>query len=119
MQSACRAVVVAAGAIDSTVLLLRSTSADFPPASATRPGLVGRYLHDHPRQWWTATPERPLRALAHPVYVARDQHDDADPLMGSSVTLGLSSTKERVRTYYRGRSTYVRGPGVRHDGPDP
>lgn len=99
-----RAVVVAAGAIDSTTLLLRSTSTDFPSGLGNSNGLVGRYLHDHPREWWTAVPERPMRALAHPVYVARDAHDDAEPLMGSSITLGLSATKERLRTYYRGRS---------------
>jgi choline dehydrogenase-like flavoprotein len=99
-----RAVVVAAGAIDSTVLLLRSTSADFPSGLGNTNGLVGRYLHDHPREWWTATPDRPLSALAHPVYVARTPHADAAPLMGSSITLGLAARKERLRTYYRGRS---------------
>ena len=40
-------------------------------------------------------------------------------LTGSSITLGLAPTKERLRTYYRGRVTLVRGAGVRHDGADP
>ena len=48
----CRAVVVAAGPIDSTVLLLRSRSDDFPAGLGNNAGLVGQYLHDHPREWW-------------------------------------------------------------------
>ncbi len=43
------------GPIDSTAaaaaLRRRPTSR---AASATRSGLVGRYLHDHPREWWPA-----------------------------------------------------------------
>ena len=98
-----RAVVVAAGAIDSTVVLLRSTSADFPAGLGNANGVLGRYLHDHPREWWTANPERRLRALSHPVYVARRSPAQSAPLMGSSLTLGLTSRAERLRTYYRGR----------------
>jgi choline dehydrogenase-like flavoprotein len=95
------AVVVAAGAIDSTALLLRSTSADFPTGLGNTEGLVGRYLHDHPRQWWTAKPDRRLPALGHPVYVTRVRHDDAKPLMATSLTLGLAARGERLKTYVR------------------
>jgi choline dehydrogenase-like flavoprotein len=95
------AVVVAAGAIDSTALLLRSTSDDFPTGLGNTEGLVGRYLHDHPREWWTASVGRRLPALAHPVYVARDRHDDAKPLMATSLTLGLAAKPERLKTYIR------------------
>ena len=99
-----RAVVVAAGAIDSTVVLLRSTSAEFPTGLGNTHGILGRYLHDHPREWWTASPARRLAALAHPVYVARRDPAQSAPLMGSSMTLGLTSRVERLRTYYRGRA---------------
>ena len=102
-----RAVVVAAGAIDSTVLLLRSTSDDFPAGLGNTHGLVGRYLHDHPREWWLAVPAQPLPALAHPVYVARRDHDRSGPLTGASLTLGLSTRAERLRTYYGGRSSAI------------
>ena len=102
-----RAVVVAAGAIDSTILLLRSTSDDFPAGLGNRHGLVGHYLHDHPREWWLARPADPLPALAHPVYVARRDHDHSDPLTGASLTLGLPTRAERLRTYYRGRSAMI------------
>jgi choline dehydrogenase-like flavoprotein len=95
------AVVVAAGPIDSTALLLRSTSADFPTGLGNTEGLVGRYLHDHPRDWWTASAGRPLPALAHPVYIARVRHDDAKPMMATSLTLGLATGAERLKTYIR------------------
>ena len=45
---ACRAVVVAAGAVNSAELLLRSSSADFPEGLGNTHGVLGRYLHDHP-----------------------------------------------------------------------
>jgi choline dehydrogenase-like flavoprotein len=99
-----RAVIVAAGAIDSTVLLLRSRSSDFPSGLGNTEGLAGRYLHDHPREWWTATPSTPLRALSHPVYLAREPHEASEPLMATSLTLGLVVPYERIRIYYRGRS---------------
>lgn len=44
----CRAVVVAAGAVNSAEILLSSTSADFPDGLGNRHGVLGRYLHDHP-----------------------------------------------------------------------
>jgi choline dehydrogenase-like flavoprotein len=45
---ACRAVVVAAGSVNSTKLLLQSTSPDFPDGLGNTDGVLGRYLHDHP-----------------------------------------------------------------------
>jgi choline dehydrogenase-like flavoprotein len=99
-----RAVVVAAGAIDSTVILLRSRSHDFPEGLGNSRGLVGRYLHDHPREWWKVETQTPLTALAHPVYVARVDHDKSEPLMASSLTIGLESTRGRIRTFYGGRA---------------
>ena len=66
-----RAVVVAAGTIDTTMILLRSISADFPDGLGNAAGLVGRYLHDHPREWWVARSDRRMSTLSHPVYLAR------------------------------------------------
>lgn len=100
-----RAVILAAGAIDSTVIVLRSTSTDFPHGLGNTAGLVGRYLHDHPREWWTVQTRTPLTSLAHPVYIARADHADSDPLMGTSLTLGLESALGRLRTFYGGRAT--------------
>ena len=44
----CRALVVAAGAINTAKLLLQSTSSDFPHGLGNTDGVLGRYLHDHP-----------------------------------------------------------------------
>ena len=44
----CRAVVVAAGAVNSAEVLLRSSSAEFPAGLGNTHGVLGRYLHDHP-----------------------------------------------------------------------
>jgi len=98
-----RAVVLAAGAIDTTVILLRSTSPDFPDGLGNTDGLVGQYLHDHPRQWWTAQPDRPMTSLTHPVYIARSDYDSAGPLLSSSLTLGQTSARDRVKSMYGGR----------------
>jgi choline dehydrogenase-like flavoprotein len=103
-STAVRAVVLAAGVIDSTAIMLRSRSSDFPDGLGNSGGLVGRYLHDHPRQWWVAHPHVPLSALAHPIYIARGSYESSLPLMGTSLTLGLVSTTDRLRTFVRGRS---------------
>jgi choline dehydrogenase-like flavoprotein len=100
-----RAVVIAAGAIDSTTIVLRSTSHDFPQGIGNTAGLVGRYLHDHPREWWQVRSERPLRVLTHPVYVARSPYDTSDPLFATSLTIGLSARSERLRMLYGGRTS--------------
>ena len=44
----CRAVVVAAGAINTAKILLQSASSDFPDGLGNTHGALGRYLHDHP-----------------------------------------------------------------------
>jgi choline dehydrogenase-like flavoprotein len=117
-----RAVVLAAGAIDSTVILLRSTSDDFPNGLGNSAGLIGCYLHDHPREWWPLETRTSLTALAHPVYVARRAHDVSDPLMATSLTIGMTdSLHDRLRTFYGGRSTRfgVQVLGTMVPTPDP
>jgi choline dehydrogenase-like flavoprotein len=99
------AVVLAAGTIDSTVIVQRSTSPDFPEGLGNSHGLVGRYLHDHPREWWTVETGSPLTALAHPVYIARADHAESDPMMATSLTLGIESLRGRLRTFYGGRAS--------------
>jgi choline dehydrogenase-like flavoprotein len=99
-----RAVVVAAGTLDSTKLLLQSRSDDFPDGLGNSGGLVGRYLHDHARQWWPARLARSMPTLAHPIYVARQPVGEGDPLMAASLTVGLVGAKARVKSWYAGRS---------------
>ena len=51
------------------------------------------------------TPDRPLRALAHPVYVARPPHAGSATADGDRRSRsGCRRQAERLRTYYRGRS---------------
>ena len=40
--------------------------ARLPDGLGNTDGLVGRYLHDHPREWWTAQPDRPMTSLDPP-----------------------------------------------------
>jgi choline dehydrogenase-like flavoprotein len=102
-----RAVVVACGAIDSTMLLLRSRSGDFPDGLGNSHGLLGRYLHDHPREWVPARTRRPLPTLAHPVYITRDPWDSSEALQATSLTLGLRRQIQRLQTFYRGSSHHL------------
>ena len=114
-----RAVVVAAGTIDTTMILLRSRSGDFPDGLGNSSGTLGRYLHDHPREWWPATLGEPLPALQHPLYLARRPHAESEPLLATSHTIGLGTPRDRVLTYVGGKSRRV---GVQVFGtmvPDP
>ena len=100
-------VIVAAGTIDTTMILLRSVSSSFPTGLGNTEGLLGTHLHDHPREWWIAELERPMRALAHPLYIARRDHLDSEPLMATSLTIGLATPRERLRTFIRGTTDRV------------
>jgi choline dehydrogenase-like flavoprotein len=97
-----RAVVLAAGAIDSTRILLNSASADFPTGLGNSSGLVGHYLHDHPRQWWPLQLDRKVPAPPHPMYISREPFGVPAPLMASSATIGLHRPADRLRTFVRG-----------------
>jgi choline dehydrogenase-like flavoprotein len=91
------AVVVTAGAIDSTQLLLRSRSEDFPHGLGNTNDVLGRYLHDHPRQWWPVQLSKKLTALTHPLYIARPPFVEGRPLDGYSMTIGLAGGADRAR----------------------
>jgi choline dehydrogenase-like flavoprotein len=109
----CRAVVVAAGAIDSTKLLLQSGTNDSPGGLGNSAGLVGRYLHDHLRQWWPARLERPMPVLRHPLYIAREAVGEKDPLMASSLTLGRGDPRTLTRiNAWRGAASDLIGVQV-------
>jgi choline dehydrogenase-like flavoprotein len=96
--------VLAAGAIDTTAIILRSTSDDFPTGLGNTADLVGRYLHDHPREWWIVETERRLTALSHPAYVARADHAASEPLMASSLMLGQTPRwPDRLLVYTGGK----------------
>jgi choline dehydrogenase-like flavoprotein len=96
------AVVVAAGPLDTTELLMRSTSRDFAAGLGNAHGVLGRYLHDHPREWYALRLSRPVPALVHPMYVAREDHATSAPLFAVSSTLGQTGFRDRLRTFYGG-----------------
>ena len=79
----CRAVVVAAGAVNSAELLLRSASADFPDGLGNTHGVLGRYLHDHPLAKLVIDLNR--KVSIHPAsYVTRLSLDRSAPLYAAA-----------------------------------
>lgn len=102
-----RAIVLAAGALDSTEILLRSTGDDDPDGLGGSSGVLGRYLHDHPRQWWRARLERPMPALSHPLYLTRPDTSRHEPLRTAGFTVGLGRRVDRLRTWVRGSSDEI------------
>jgi choline dehydrogenase-like flavoprotein len=75
----CRAVVLAAGAVNTARLLLESRSESFPEGLGNTHGVLGRYLHDHPLGKIIVDLESPL-AVHPPAYVTRLPLERADPL---------------------------------------
>jgi choline dehydrogenase-like flavoprotein len=90
------AVVVACGPLRSTKLLFDSACADFPDGLGNTEGLLGRYLHDHPKEWWTFETERPLTRPAPAVYLTRQPYASSSPLLATSWTLGNTNYRDKV-----------------------
>ena len=90
------AVVVAAGPLGSTKLLLQSRCSDFPDGLGNTEGVLGRYLHDHPNDWCVAELDRPLSRTGHPAYVTRAPYARSKPLLAASFTFGPESVRDRV-----------------------
>jgi choline dehydrogenase-like flavoprotein len=90
------AVVVACGPLRSTKLLFDSACADFPEGLGNTEGLLGRYLHDHPKEWWSFESERPLSRLAPGGYLTRRPYACSPPLLATSWTIGNANGRDRV-----------------------
>lgn len=99
-------VVLAAGALASTRILLRSRSLDAPDGIGNEYGVLGRYLHDHPHTWWSFETDRSLRLPDHLLYLTRPRYSMSPPLSGTSWTIGLARPHDRPKTYMarRGRA---------------
>jgi choline dehydrogenase-like flavoprotein len=89
-------VVVACGALRSTKLLFDSACADFPSGIGNNEGLLGKYLHDHPKEWWSFVTDNPVARLSPAGYLTRRPYDESEPLLATSWTLGLASPRDRV-----------------------
>ncbi len=94
------AVVVACGPLASTKLLHNSVSSDFPHGLGNSMGVLGRFLHDHPREWWTFQMDRPRRFLSPAAYLTRLPYASSPPLLATSWTLGTASIQDRIRSRF-------------------
>lgn len=94
-----QAVVVAAGPLASPKLLLQSTSSDFPDGLGNGHGLLGRFLHDHPKDWCVLELDRGLPRLDQPVYLSRAPYADSPPLMAASMTFGPLAKWDRLVSF--------------------
>jgi choline dehydrogenase-like flavoprotein len=90
-----RAVVVACGPLRSTKLLFDSACSDFPDGLGNNEGLLGKYLHDHPKEWWSFRSERPLSRLAPSGYLTRRPYPSSEPLLATSWTIGNASGHDK------------------------
>jgi choline dehydrogenase-like flavoprotein len=97
----CRAVVIAAGAINTTKLLLQSTDADFPEGLGNTHGVLGRYLHDHPLGKLMIELGAPL-SFQPAAYVTRQPLARSIPLYAAAC-LQWSGVHRLLRSVLKGR----------------
>ena len=105
----CRAVVVAAGSVNSTKLLLQSTSADFPDGLGNTEGVLGRYLHDHPLGKLIVDLAEPL-PFQPAAYITRQSLDRTPPLYAASC-LQWSGVYTLARSILKGHPGRVKSSG--------
>jgi choline dehydrogenase-like flavoprotein len=96
----CRAVVLAAGAVNSAQILLESTSAEFPGGLGNRHGVLGRYLHDHPLAKIVVDLARRV-TLAPASYLTRCSLDRTEPLYAAAC-MQWNSASHMARTLLSG-----------------
>jgi choline dehydrogenase-like flavoprotein len=101
------AVVVACGPLGSAKLLHNSVSNDFPLGLGNSQGVLGRFLHDHPREWWSFEMDRPRRFLSPSAYLTRLPYEASPPLLATSWTLGTASTLDRIKSRFGLKGTAV------------
>lgn len=103
------AVVLGAGTVGTTRLLLASRSLDAPHGIGNGRDVLGRFVHDHLKTWWPCRLTRRLSLPAHPYYMTRRRYGDAEPLTGRSWTIGLRRSSHRLSSHLglRGRELGV------------
>ena len=100
------AFVVACGPLNSSRLLFNSACTDHPNGMGNGAGLLGRYLHDHPREWWPVDVDTPLTSLSPPAYLTRLPYASSDPLLATSWTLGAFGTVGKIKSRFGQKTTY-------------
>jgi choline dehydrogenase-like flavoprotein len=94
------AVVVAAGPLGSTKLLLDSACGDFSAGLGDGEGVLGHYLHDHPYDACYVELDGALPRLGHPAYLTRAPYERSEPLLAAGCTIGNStSTADKLLTF--------------------
>jgi choline dehydrogenase-like flavoprotein len=104
---AASAVVVACGPLGSAKLLHNSVCNTFPAGLGNSRGLLGRFLHDHPREWWTFQMDRPLSILSPSAYLTRRPYASSPPLLATSWTLGTATLGDRIRSRFGMKASAV------------
>ena len=97
----CRAVVLAAGAVNTAKLLLQSADADFPDGLGNTHGVLGHYLHDHPIAKVEIDLTEPL-SFQPAAYLTRASFAASEPLYAAAC-LQWSGVPMLVRSAMRGR----------------
>jgi hypothetical protein len=87
---------VACGALRSTKLLFDSACSDFPDGIGNTEGLLGKYFHDHLREWWVLETEKSLPRLTPAGYLTRLPYEASTPLLASSWTIGHASFRDKL-----------------------
>jgi hypothetical protein len=70
-------------------------------------GLLGRFLHDHPREWWSFRMDRPLSLLSPAAYLTRLPYNSSAPLLATSWTLGTVTLGDKLRSRFGRKGTVV------------
>lgn len=97
-----RCFVLAAGALMSPVLLLKSKSADWPDGLANRSGLVGRNLMFHGGDIFALSPLRAVDGTGPRKTLAiNDFYQAAGTKLGTFQTLGVDLEMGRIMQYLR------------------
>ena len=88
---AAKAVVLAAGPLASTQILLNSKSVSHPEGLGNSRGLVGRFLHDHPLEFIELNGNFRFRALDNKrkggLYITRERYAASPPLEANALLL--------------------------------
>lgn len=92
------AFVIACGPLNSPKLLFNSACTDHPNGLGNSAGLLGKYLHDHPREWWPVDVDTAITSLSPPAYLTRLPHAHSDPLLACSWTIGAFGTIGKIKS---------------------
>ena len=96
---AADAVVVACGALNSTKLLFDSACPDFPDGLGNTEGLLGQFLHDHPRSGGRSRRRARCPGWRPASYLTRRPYEVSAPLMATSWTIGNASRWEKALSF--------------------